>query len=91
MRGFLLFMARLQRHVRRMPKVFILRVTTNVMVGEEPAIMLWAVETTSSDKALEAVEKQVPTNWAVELSDYELTPAAIKRLKLVPDQPRSLT
>jgi hypothetical protein len=73
-----------------MADVYVLRVTTDITVLDAPAVMLWVVEAKSPDLAMKAVEDEVPTNWAVELTDYELTSETIARLNLSPGKPQTL-
>ena len=77
-------------HIANMAEAYVLRVTTDITVLNAPAVMLWVVEADSKQEAMQAVEAEVPTNWAVEMTEYQLTPETVVRLNLSPGRPQSL-
>jgi hypothetical protein len=73
-----------------MAEAFVVSVTTEIIVMDEPAQSLWAVFADSPEEAIELVKAQIAPGATADRVIGKLLPDSISRLGLQPGHPRHL-
>jgi hypothetical protein len=69
-----------------MTEAVLVRVTTEIQVGDGRATALWIVATPDRDEAVRAVTERVSSGCIVEATESEVKPETVKRLGLARGQ-----